>query len=818
MNNKLLGLIDATVHYPELEKLTLHRQATALPYGAKYRIIDFALSNMMHSGIRNVAVFPSGNFRSLVDHVGAGKIWGLDRNRDGLFILPPKKTMETEDTIIPFIRLREHNEFLLRSRQKYVVFTQGNIVWNIDFNDVLESHIQSGADITEVVHKGLQLKTYLLETKRLISYISQFETLNLKNLMEVSNFDYLIKKNIYEFTGYTRVIDNIKSFYKGNMDFLKRHVVKELVLNDRPIYTKDRPIPPVKYRKSSYVFNSIIANGCDVNGTVENSVISPFVEIADGTIIKNSIISQGSIIGKNAYLDGVILDKNSQVSEGAILKSQNGELIVKEKNAKVANENKINVMHVAAEAVPYIKTGGLADVAGALTKELKGKEVETVLVIPMYKKVEQKFKDKLTNFCMFDILYKDEIIDVEAFTSTENGVLTYLLKVGEFFDREECYGYEDDNIRFMLFNIAVLELVEQLKRKPNIIHTHDWHTGLIPLFYKKYYKDLYNSQNIRTAHTIHNLKYQGDFTYDDYLNIKDNFEHNNMDCFTPTVKHYNFMELALLNATKITTVSKTYRDEIQYAYFGFGLDGVLRKRNKDLVGIINGIDVQKYDPSTDDVIAQKYRLDTVGGKKINKENLQKELGLEVDENIPIVAMVTRIADMKGIELVISVLDKLMESENVQFVLLGTGDEEYEIKLKEFEHRYPNKVSMNLGYYAYEANKIYAGADMFLIPSKFEPCGLTQMIALRYGTLPIVRETGGLYDVINSYNEFTGEGNGFSFKNYNAYDMLHTIRRAITFYNDDNVWSNLIKSAMQTELSWNKSIKEYVALYQDLLEK
>lgn len=475
----------------------------------------------------------------------------------------------------------------------------------------------------------------------------------------------------------------------------------------------------------------------------------------------------------------------------------------------------MNVLFAASECVPFIKTGGLGDVVGALPKALKRGGIHVSVILPKYEDMTAEFQNRLTLIRYIDVPvgWRRQYCGIEYFE--EDGIRYYFLDNEYYFKRHGCYGYFDDGERFAFFSRAVLEVLPFLAERPDVIHCHDWQTGPISLLLKSHYAGRPFYQQIRTVFTIHNLKYQGIFprsVLSDLLDLDDRY-------FNPdSLEFYggvSYMKAGLAYADVLTTVSRTYAEEIQMPFYGENLDGFLRWRSHDLHGIVNGIDREIYDPQTDRQLYFQYH--TADGKKKNKSRLQEQLNLSRDEDIPMVAMITRLTEQKGIDLVLRVSHELI-SLNIQLVLLGTGEQHYESAFRELASRFPEQVSANIFFDDGLARKIYAASDLFLMPSKFEPCGIGQLLALRYGSLPVVRETGGLKDTVVSYNEFTGKGYGFSFTNYNAHDMLFTVQRALNFYrNQQDKWKQLTDRALQLNFGWETSAAAYRDLYYSLIE-
>ncbi|MDF2890922.1 MAG: hypothetical protein K0R80_1289 [Clostridia bacterium] len=475
----------------------------------------------------------------------------------------------------------------------------------------------------------------------------------------------------------------------------------------------------------------------------------------------------------------------------------------------------LKILYVASEAVPFIKTGGLADVASSLPKELRKLGIDIRVVIPKYMNIPDEFKTKMIvlNELNVQVGWRNQYCGIQYMEY--QGVPYYFIDNEYYFKRAGIYGFYDDGERFAFFDKAVLEMMEHIDFKPDIIHCNDWHTGMIMPLLDAHYRHKSDYKNIKTIFTIHNLKYQGVFPseiLDDLLNLGQEYHHIDKLEFFGDV---SFMKGGINYANLVTTVSKSYAEEIQSTAFGERLDGVLKKRNQDLYGIINGIDYDIYDPAKDAEIFSNYTVDSLENKEINKLKLQELLSLPVHKDVPLIGMVTRIDKMKGFDLVLEAIEQLL-SLDIQMVILGTGDPCLEFILRELANKYHEKLSAKITFSSSFAQKIYSGCDMFLMPSIFEPCGLSQLIALRYGTIPIVRETGGLKDTVCNYNEFNEEGNGFSFNSYNAIDMLYTIERAVTCYKNKNIWKKIIINAMNGEYSWNNAAHMYEELYEKMI--
>ena len=470
------------------------------------------------------------------------------------------------------------------------------------------------------------------------------------------------------------------------------------------------------------------------------------------------------------------------------------------------------VLFAAAECFPFSKAGGLADVVGTLPAELKKLGYDVRVIVPCHKVTRDKFPLKHVLNFNAELGWRCQYAGIEQLES--NGVTYYFVDNEYYFGSVMYKGGMAEAEQYMFFSRAVLEALPLIDFIPDVMIVNDWHTALIPMLIKTQYANTALC-GIKTALTIHNLAYQGKMPFDmlkDMLGVDESlYTPQYIECCGSA----NALKAGLVFADKLITVSPAYAKEIMYEYFGEGLEGVLSSRRDDLVGILNGIDVAEFDPSSDKRIAANYSANDIYGKFTCREALIRELGFEERKEAPLISMVTRLTEQKGLDLVCAVMEQLLIEEDFSFAVLGTGEQRYVDAFKYFESRFPNKVRALMYYDDDLAHRLYAGSDLFLMPSKFEPCGISQMIALRYGTLPIVRETGGLKDTVFAYNKYTGEGNGFSFENYNAHDMMNVIKYALTVIKDTSVRGELIKSAMNGEYSFTASAAKYAEVIEAL---
>ena len=476
---------------------------------------------------------------------------------------------------------------------------------------------------------------------------------------------------------------------------------------------------------------------------------------------------------------------------------------------------KMQIVFASAECAPFVKTGGLGDVAGSLPAALVRAGAEVIVMVPKYATIKDEYKAQMEHFSDFYVSlgWRNEYCGLEKL---EHDGVTYMFIDNErYFARDYPYGFFDDGERFAFFSKAITESLQHLPAgfECDILHCNDWQTALAPVFLREFYQGLPLYDRVKTVFSIHNVAFQGQFSdtvMEDILGVAHiPAAASQLRCDACSV---NYMLGALRYADAITTVSPTYANEIQTPEFGEGLDGVLRERSYALQGILNGIDVAGFDPATDKRIAANYTVEDRSGKAVCKAKLQEELGLEVRDDRPLMVMVTRLARQKGMDLVMYALDRILAG-GVQVAVLGTGDRDYEDGLRYFQDKYPGTMAARIEFDPALSQRMYAAADMFLMPSKFEPCGLSQIIAMRYGTLPIVRETGGLKDTVIPYNEFTGEGTGFSFSNFNGDEMGDAVFRAARlFWDNRDAWNQLVTQAMSQDFSWTRSADKYLDLY------
>ena len=476
----------------------------------------------------------------------------------------------------------------------------------------------------------------------------------------------------------------------------------------------------------------------------------------------------------------------------------------------------MKILFTASEAAPYLKTGGLGDVAAALPKALSDTpDADVRVFVPYYKSIKDNpdFNIEYVTHFFVPLAWRSVYAGVFKATTDRDNLTYYFIDNEYYFYRDGAYGYYDDGERFAFFSKAVLEALEYLDWYPDIIHANDWQTALVPVFLKAFYSLQEEYKSIRTLFTIHNMEYQGKANLsfvDDCLGLPEDWR-GTMEFDGCT----NLMKAAIEVADRVSTVSRTYATEIQNPYYAHGLHGILQANSDKLSGVVNGIDTDVFDPATDPLLYVNYTADTLEKKLENKRFLQQKLGLACRDDVPVVIMITRLVGHKGLDLVQAVMDDLMW-DDIQMVIIGTGDRQYEDMFRYYAARFSHKMSANIVFDNTLAHQTYAGGDIVLMPSKQEPCGLTQLIAMRYGTIPVVRETGGLYDTVPALNPDTMEGRGFTFKTYNAHDMLDAIRRAAGLYHDAERWDILRRNDMANDCSWKHSVEEYWQIYRSMV--
>lgn len=471
----------------------------------------------------------------------------------------------------------------------------------------------------------------------------------------------------------------------------------------------------------------------------------------------------------------------------------------------------MKILFAASEADPFIRTGGLGDVGGALPIALAKEEQEVRVILPLYESIPAKYRQTMlfVGSTIVSLGWRRQYAGV--FTQSINGVQYYFIDNEYYFKRQGLYGHYDDGERFAFFSRAIIEVLPLIDFFPDIIHCNDWQTALVPVMLDSFYREDTRYAGIKTVFTIHNIEFQGKM---DRSCITDVF--GIPESYRKAVEYdnkANMLKAGIEQSNIVTTVSETYAKEIMDPYFAYGLENILQKRSYKLTGIVNGIDTDLYNPLKDDSLFQRYSEKSLSRKQKNKVGLQELVFLPVVDK-PLIGMVTRLTNQKGMDIIMEVIDELLQLD-IQMVILGTGDWKYENALTELSRRFSTKLAVVINFSRDIASKIYGGADMFLMPSRFEPCGLSQLIAMRYGNVPIVRETGGLKDTVIPYNADSGEGTGFTFKSYNGFDMLDAIKRALAVYADKKQWQNIMKNAMERDYSWKEQAKKYINLYKSL---
>lgn len=475
----------------------------------------------------------------------------------------------------------------------------------------------------------------------------------------------------------------------------------------------------------------------------------------------------------------------------------------------------MKILFAVSECTPFVKSGGLADVAGALPKALARLGNEVAVMLPKYSQIPEPWKKRMKKKaeCTVAVGWRQQYCGIEHMA--EDDVNYYFIDNEYYFNRDSLYGHYDDGERFAFFSRAVLEAAKVVNVPADIVHTHDWHTAMVNYLLKEEYRKHPFYERMKSVLTIHNLQFQGIFPPDvthGLLGLEmDHFRYERLECNG----FVNFMKAGIIAADHVTTVSPTYRNEIMTPYYGEQLEQVLQYREDDVTGILNGIDDTFYQPKSDPYIEAQYDSGDLACKLENKTKLQQRMGLPEKNDIPLISMVTRLTKQKGLDLVRRIMHELLEEQDIQLVVLGTGEREFEDYFRYAEFAFHEKCRAYIGFDEQLAHQIYAGSDMFLMPSKFEPCGLGQLIALQYGAIPIVRETGGLYDTVRAYQEEEGTGNGFTFSAFNAHDLKFTIERALSFYCQQDVWKSIVKTAMNADYSWGKSAKEYQRIFEQV---
>lgn len=539
--------------------------------------------------------------------------------------------------------------------------------------------------------------------------------------------------------------------------------------------------------------------------TTEDTKVSTAKKTAKASTVEKSKKTTKST---NAAKEKTPVKKTKEVG----LDNKSKKSIIEVKPIKKVVENQ-KVLFVASECAPFSRTGGLSDVVGALPKSMAKKGIDVRVITPLYSFISLEYRNAMRFIGSINVSLSWRLQYCGIFELVKDGVKYYFIDNEYYFKRDGLYGHFDDGERFAFFSKATLDVLQVINFYPDVIHSNDWHTALVPVFLDVFYRNSEKYRCIKTVFTIHNIEFQG--KYDKYilgdvLGIPADKADILMygDCV-------NFMKGAIECANIVTTVSETYATEILDPFFSYGLDSILHQRSFKIKGVINGIDIDLYDPMTDIALFKNYSLESIKDKEENKEGLCNLISLPYSKDVPIISMVTRLTTQKGLDLLTAVIEEILCA-NVQLVILGTGDWKYETMLRDLENRYNRKLKTIVKFSPDLASKIYAGSDMFLMPSRFEPCGLSQMISMRYGTVPIVRETGGLKDTVKPFNPVTKEGTGYTFFSYNAHDMLNTIWRAVgCYYDDKENWKKIIENCMKEDFSWNKSADKYIEIYKNM---
>ncbi|MDA3932022.1 MAG: glycogen/starch synthase [Tenericutes bacterium] len=801
--NNLFVIVDA-INQGSFSHLTRHRIPGAMPFGAKYRLIDFTLSNCKNSKVFNVGIFPYGNYRSLSDQIGSGSRWDLNRRRDGVFLLPPKVIVNTIDHEISFQRMYEHLEYFKRSTQEYALITPANIVMNVNYNDLLEKYLDAEVDLATFLTDDYRLlKIYIIKKDLLLDYITKYDQIQFRNLSDVFDFSSSIKKTSIRLENPSFLIESSQDFFHANMQLLMEEVRDKIFDSERPIYSKETMSAPTRYGEHAIVKNSIIASGAVIEGEVINSIVGRKAHVKKNAKVLHSILLNHSNIGENSVVEYSILDKETIVIDDAKVHGTIDQLFVSEKKQIVTSEKRLTILQVSAEVEPYMKTGGLADVVGGNAEAYSKLGRKSLVIMPLYPKIYEKYQLMLKHEIDQTITFGGEDFKASLYSLTHQNTVYYFIETYQFFERDKIYGHDDDDFRFGFFSLAVIAFLKNLESYPNIIHIHDWHSALIPMLLKE------KNIDIKTLLTIHNIEYQGKFTTEvlEKLNIKTKY-----NFIRPSM--LNFLEAGIHLADKISTVSETYKEELSYEYYSKNLVESINKRARDFYGILNGVR-DDVGPKNNLEIAKKYDLVSVFlAKPKNKKDLQKRLSLTENKNAFIIGMVTRIVEQKGFDIIIPALKEVLKDQNIQFVILGTGNEMYLKQLRDLEKQFPQQVSTNLTYNATNPDYIYAGADLFLMPSRVEPCGLGQMIALKYGTIPLVRQTGGLNDTIDHYDLSGKRGNGFKFYNLDSRDLIFQLNYAYSVFNEHKSdWNQIIINAMNSKFTIKDSAIKYIELYE-----
>ena len=888
-----------------LYALTQKNAKPAVLFGGKYRIIDFPLSNCVNSGIDTVGVLTQYQPLVLNDYIGNGLPWDLDRNSGGVKILPPYQGESSADWYSGTANAIYQNlAFIDRYDPEYVLILSGDHIYKMDYARMLAYHKKMNASCTIAVidvplkdasrfgimstmddgaiykfsekpknpdSTKASMGIYIFNRKKLEKYLIADE----KDKSSSNDFGKNIIPNMlragermyaYSFEGYWKDVGTIRSLWEANMDILGEEPTLSLRDEKWRIYSRYEPSAPQFIGADARVNGSCISEGCEILGTVKNSVLGIGVRVEKDATVEHSVILGGSTVKAGAAVRYAILDENVTVGENAVVGGgdagsegiavvgaqiqipsggtvEAGAMVGDQRDASAApasiggktmgmnktpdtggnstvedTQNTKRILFVGAEAMPFAATGGLGDVLGSLPAALvaagRGK-VDVRVVMPLHGTIGEKWRAEMQDEYTKTVRlgWRRQYCHVKSLK--KEGVTYYFIDNEYYYNRPSLYGSPDDAERYAFLCMAALDLIGEIGFYPDVLHAHDWQAALSVLYLEAYFRRIPEYAGIRTLFTIHNVEYQGVFDSHilrDVLALPDEMGE--------TLEHggsLNLMKGAIELADRVSTVSPRYAKEITEEAYACGLHRVLRENAHKLSGILNGIDYGYYDPRSDTAIPAHYTADNLTGKAECKAAFRRAVGLRNDPDAPLVAIVSRLVPHKGIDLVAQLAYQLVGSTNLQFVVLGKGEERYESFFRRLEASYKGRVRALIEYDRDLSKRIYAASDILLMPSRSEPCGLSQMIASRYGTVPVTRETGGLYDSVKGYGERDGvvTGNGFTFSGDDASDLDACIRASLALYGRPRKWERLVRRVMRVDFSWMVSAERYLSLYGEM---
>ncbi len=847
---KVLGICNLYSH-ADLGQLTQKRPVGSTSFLGRYAVMDFAMSSFTNSNIDAVGILIKQFPRSILQHVENFATWDLNSKIGSKYIMYNENAILNAQFNSDINNIKENVHVLRHDSYDYIVVQPGHVLCNIDFNQVLEEHIASRASITVIYtkvskRKHLPKSCYTLlidENKKLVSatkskkpevdeyifmesYIinaNVFEDLifnksrdfstntDLINLLFNVAFSYS-NINTYYHKNYVRFFDSLDSYMDISLELLENDYSKQLFIKNWPIYTLSHNTPPTIYGEFSCVKNSFIANGAVINGKIQNSIISRNVKIEKGAEVKNSIILTDVHIGKNVVIENAVIDKKAKIMSECVVKGTKKAPTYISKNTKVS----MNVVMLATECVPFIKVGGLADVIYSLSKNIVKESYDVSIFLPYYKQIKEQKGFSFTYIGSYSVNINKQDHLVTVYSTIVDGVTVYLLENDYYYGRNSVYGANDEVEQNAFFTQASLRVLQSEFKKVDIIHIHDYQFGFVPYLLKNGDYNYGCLKSTKVMLTIHNPVFHGEVKLKDLSNLYNLELSSRLKKFSKDEK-LSLLKIGIIHSDKITTVSPTHKEEILGKNDPYKLRETLIKKGSNFTGILNGVDYDEFNPKNDNLISENYDILTAyKTKKNNKNILFNDLKMRNNNGL-LYGFVARLTHQKGVDLIISSAKEILKNGH-SLIIIGTGDEKYEKALKKLKKKFPDNFGLYIGYNNKKAHQVFASCEFFLMPSYYEPCGITQMISQRYGSIPIARNVGGLKDSICALNKENYENaDGIVFKNFNAKSLLEAVKKSEDLYKYNENYLKVQYNAMVKDHSWSNSIKKYISIYKEMLE-